>query len=81
MYQHLLKGAATRQEAREWAHRHILSHSEDSLTFSPPFDEDRIIDALLFLDEAEVKVEGQSAWQHDRGAILAFAEGNDLLEA
>ena len=81
MYQQLLKGDVTRQKAREWAHTHIQDHSVGTLNFSPAFDEDRIVDALLFLDEVEVKVEGQSAWQHDRGSILAFAEGNDLLEA
>ena len=79
-FQKVLSGTLTRPDARAWAEERMGAYHEGDLTFTPAEEEDKILDALLYLEEVEAKTENNQ-WQHDRGEILNYCYRNDIIEA
>jgi len=78
-FQNVLNGYVSRQQARQWAEERMHAYHEGQLEFSPVEEEDKLLDALLYMEEVETKTESNQ-WQHDRGEILNYCNRNDLLE-
>ena len=73
----LLSESVSREEISDWARETREAHDAGSLDFSPPSEQSRIWDAILYLEGVDLKV-GPQEYLHSTGDFRTFFE--DKLE-